>query len=77
MDEELLYRRRILLLYGVAIAMNAWFAWELLKENQQGRAVIEKIKNKFLLPTPGHLYNKVTGKSIVEEAEEILRGKNA
>ena len=75
MDEELLYRRRILLLYGVAVAMNAWFVWEVLKETPKGRGVVEKIKapfRNFMAEKDFTLH----GEGLVEEVETFLKGKN-
>ena len=75
MDEDFSYRKRILVLYGVGVALNAWFVWELLKETPQGRGVVEKIKSpfkQFLVEKNVALH----GKTIVEEVESFLRGKN-
>lgn len=75
MDEELSYRRRILLLYGVGIALNAWFVWELMKETPKGQEVLEKFKypfKKFMAEKEFALH----GNSIVEEVESFLKGRN-
>jgi len=75
MDEELSYRRRILILYGVGVALNAWFVWELLKETPRGRGVIEKIQSpfkKFMVEKDFALH----GQNIVDEVELFLKGKN-
>ena len=75
MDEELLYRRRILLLYGVAVAMNAWFVWEVLKETPKGRGVVEKIKSPFKKIIVEKEF-ALHGQTIVQEVESFLKGKN-
>ena len=75
MDEELSYRKRILLLYGVAVVLNGWFAWELLKDTPQGRGVVEKIKapfRNFMAEKDFTLH----GEGLVEEVETFLKGKN-
>lgn len=74
-DPEVLYRRRILLLYATGLVLNAWFLYELLKETPKGREILQKIKSPWI-KIRAKKDSALHGQLIIDEAEKILRGQN-
>lgn len=73
------YRYAILTLYAAGVILNAWFLIELVKESEDGREYVERVKHKILDPFRKGWEKYSLGfhsQMVIEEAETILRGVN-
>ena len=73
------YRWTILTLYIAGALLNGWFLIELVKDTDEGRAYVERMKVKFIDPIRKGWDKYSLGfhsQMVIEEAEAVLRGAN-